>query len=68
MSKVERIENGARFDIKIQPQVGTRGTAFRKQFIATNKQLGDFDRIGIERSGRQGGDALFDSVEIQLGQ
>ncbi len=66
--KVERTEKGAKFDIKIEPPKGAGGKPFSIQYTATNQQLGKFDRIGLERSGRKGGDALFDSFELRRGE
>ncbi len=66
--KVKRTETGTWLDILVEPPVGSNAIAFSKQYKVTNRQLGEFDRIALERSGRRGGDALFDSFELRLGR
>ena len=62
--KVQRTAKGATFDIEI-----TQGEAkFTRSAEVTNEQLGEYNRIGLERSGREGGAALFDSVSLKLGR
>jgi hypothetical protein len=62
--KVRRTDTGATFKI----EVAQDGETFTKSIDVTREQLGDFNRIGLERSGRNGGAALFDSVSIKLGR
>jgi hypothetical protein len=64
--KVRRTERHCRFEVELVSPDGS-GT-YRKTFEVSNKQVGRFDRIGLERSGRRGGDALFESVSIKLGK
>lgn len=64
--KVEKTADGAKFDVTVIEGKGGAGR-HQKTFHVTNEQLGDYDRIGLERSGRKGGAALFDSVFIRLG-
>lgn len=63
--RVTKTKAGAEFDVTIKG--GKGGMPHRKKFSLSREQLGDYDRIGLERSGRTGGDALFDSVSIRLG-
>ncbi|NNM30699.1 MAG: HEAT repeat domain-containing protein [Akkermansiaceae bacterium] len=62
--KVKRTATGADFDVIVND--GKGGKPHRKEFQVTPEQLGDFDRIGLERSGRTGADAVFDSISIRL--
>ena len=63
---VTRRLDGADFRVTIrEPESGNQ---FQKSFEVTHEQLGSYDRIGMERSGRTGGDALFDSLTVQLGR
>jgi hypothetical protein len=39
---------------------------FERTINVTGEQLGKFDRIGLERSGRAGGAAIFDEVSIRV--
>ena len=63
--KVARTGAGADFEVNVVD--GKGGKIHRKEFKASAEQHGAFDRIGLERSGRTGADALFDSVAIRLG-
>jgi hypothetical protein len=65
--KVSRGEKVCRFEVKVV-NGGKDGGTFSKSFEVPNDQLGEFDRIGLERSGREGGDALFGSVSIRPGK
>jgi hypothetical protein len=65
--KVSRGEKVCRFDVTVA-NGGKAGGAFTKSFEVPNDQVGDFDRIGLERSGRTGGDGLFESVAIKPGR
>lgn len=62
--RVKRTAAGAEFDVTVID--GKGGEPYQKQFEVTHEQLGDFNRIGLERSGRTGGAAQFDSVSIRL--
>jgi hypothetical protein len=55
-------------DFKVTVREPKTGNQFEKSFEVTDNQLGRYDRIGLERSGRTGGDALFDSLTVQLGR
>jgi hypothetical protein len=61
--KVRRMGPNYRFEVEVVNGKG-KGT-YRKSFTATAKQMGKFDRVGLERSGRRGGDALFESLSIK---
>ena len=63
--QVEKTERGARFAVAVLDGESKKRT-YSKKFEVGQKQLGSYDRIGLERSGRRGGDALFDSVSIKL--
>lgn len=64
--RVRRSERGYRFEVALEDAKGT-GT-YRKVFTVSNEQMGRFDRIGLERSGRRGGNALFEQLSIRLGR
>jgi len=63
--KVTRTLTGAKVDVEVvqgsEPQ-----TSFKKTYTFTVQQLGEYSRIGLERSGRSGGAAIFDRVSIRL--
>ena len=63
--RVTRKGDGAQFEATVTG--GGGGKPHQKTFTVTAEQLGDYNRIGLERSGRTGGDALFDSITIRLG-
>jgi hypothetical protein len=63
--KVRRDDQTCRFEVELAD--GSGGGIYRKTFQFGSKHLGGFDRIGLDRSGRRGGDALFESVSITLG-
>lgn len=62
--RVKKMNSGAEFEVTVND--GNGGRAYRTKFKVSEDQLGDFSRIGLERSGRAGGDALFDSISIRL--
>lgn len=64
--RVVRTDQGADFEATFEDEKG--GHSYRRRFRVTHEQLGEFNRIGLERSGRTGADALFDSVAIRLGR
>lgn len=64
--KVRRAERTCRFEVELADANG--GGAYRKTFEVDSKHVGGFDRISLERSGRRGGDALFESVTIKPGK
>lgn len=61
---VKKLRDGAEFRITVR-DAGSKA-AFHRRFTVSGRQLGKFNRIGLERSGRPGGDAMFDAVSIQL--
>jgi hypothetical protein len=63
--RVRRTERGYRFDVTLEDAKG--GGRHRKSFEVSDRQMGRFDRVGLERSGRRGGDALFESLTIRPG-
>jgi HEAT repeat protein len=63
---VRRQGQGYRFDVAVGNAAAKGG--YRKSFEVTAEQLGRYDRLGLERSGRRGGDALFESVLIKAGK
>ena len=64
--RVAKTKSGAEFEVVVNDANG--GPSYKKVFTVTQEQLGDYNRIGLERSGRPGGDAMFDSVSIRLGR
>ena len=64
--RVKKTRTGADFHITVNG--GKGGDPHEKKFSVSDQQLGDYDRIGLERSGRTGGDALFESLSIRLGR
>jgi len=52
--------------LKISVSDGNSETVFQQNLRVSNDDLGAFDRIALERSGHQGGDALFDLIQIEL--
>jgi hypothetical protein len=63
---VMRADRGYRFEVTV---VDGKGSGkHRKVFEVTDEQMGRFDRIGLERSGRRGGNALFESLSIKSGR
>ena len=67
--RVTRTKKGADFDVTITGGKGVKeGKPHKKKFSVTSEQLGDYNRIGLERSGRTGADALFGSISIRLGR
>ena len=62
--KVIKNDDGAEFDISVHD--ANSKSEFNRKFTVSNMQLGKFNRIGLERSGRRGAEAMFDSVSIQL--
>jgi|GEM_PF-1835250 len=61
---VKKTNTGAEFEVTVND--GNGGPPYNTRFKVTADQLGDFSRIGLERSGRAGGDAVFDSISIRL--
>lgn len=64
--KVRQVGQRFRFDVTVTDAKG--GGKFTKSFTATAKQVGNYDRVGLERSGRRGGDALFEALTIRPGK
>ena len=65
--RVKKTKSGAEFDVTVD-EGGDGGGTFNRKFTADAEQLGDYNRLGLERSGREGGGAIFDSVSIRLGR
>ena len=62
---VTRTPQGAKVDIEVIEGGGSK-KRFSGSYDFTKEQLGKFNRIGLERSGRTGGAAIFDSLSIRL--
>lgn len=63
---VKRLADGAvEFRAGIASADGTK--VFENQKVVGATLVGNFGRIGLERSGRVGGDALFDDLVVDLG-
>jgi len=63
---IKVIKNGDGAGFKITVRDSNSDSEFNRRFTVSNVQLGKFNRIGLERSGRRGASALFDSLSIQL--
>lgn len=61
--KVRRAGPNYRFEVELVD--GKSRKAYRKTFQVAAKQVGEFGRVGLERSGFRGGDALFESLSIR---
>jgi hypothetical protein len=64
--KVRRAGRVVRFEAELADANG-RGV-YRKAFEVLARQAGNLDRVGLERSGRQGGDGLFASLSVEPGK
>jgi hypothetical protein len=64
--RVRRTDRGYRLDVTLTE--AKTGGRFQKTFEVTREQMGRYDRVGLERSGRTGGDALFGSLSIKPGR
>jgi hypothetical protein len=64
--RVVRTDRGYRFEVTVED--GKGGGKHRKVFAVSEEQMCRFDRIGLERSGRRGGNALFESLSIKPGK
>jgi hypothetical protein len=62
---VVRTDSRYRFEVTVVN--GKGGGKHQKVFEVSEKQMGHFDRVGLERSGRRGGNALFESLSIKPG-
>ena len=54
-------------DVEIQSAISNGGTVFRKSAVLAANEIGVLNHIGLERSGRNGGDGLFDDLVVHLG-
>ena len=54
---------GAKLDIEVQDAKSDK--RFRQEIALSAEQIGPIDRISLVRSGRQGGAAIFDYLEIR---
>ena len=64
--KVRRAEGKTEMEVEITE--GNGNGTFQHTYEFDNAKIGDFNSIGLERSGRTGGSAVFDDVLIQLGR
>jgi len=64
--QVEKTQSGATFKVTVND--GKSDKSYQRKFTVSEEQLGDFNRIGLERSGRRGGDAVFESLSVRLGR
>lgn len=51
------------FEVQIRDH-GKGGAVFKKEFTLPTSATGPIDRVGLERSGRTGGPAIFDELRI----
>ena len=63
---VNRLDNGrVEFEAEVRkPADSTQ--VYTKKFTLDVETVGPVNRIGLERSGRKGGDGLFENVEIDF--
>lgn len=54
-------------DVEIQTLISNGDEAFRKTAVLAAEDIGKLDHIGLDRSGRTGGDGLFDDWVVHLG-
>lgn len=68
--RVSKTKSGAEFQVTLRDghdgDGAVGGKPFQRTFTVTDEQLGDYNRIGLERSGRTGADAVFDAISIRL--
>ncbi len=55
-------------DVEIQAVLSNGGPTFRKSVVLAAGEIGKLDHIGLDRSGRTGGDGLFDDFVLHLGE
>jgi len=55
-------------EVEIQAVISNGGAAFRKTAVLAAEEIGKLDHIGLDRSGRNGGDGLFDDLVIHWGE
>jgi hypothetical protein len=63
--RVRRTDGGYRFEVTVTDAKG--GGSHKKTFEVSEKQMGGYDRVGLERHGT-GGDALFGPLSIRPGR
>jgi hypothetical protein len=54
--------------VQLDAVVTSGGNTFRKSEIVGAEAIGKLDQIGLDRSGRAGGDGLFDDLVVDLGK
>jgi hypothetical protein len=64
--RVRRTDRG--YSVEVTVVDGKGGGRHQKHFEVSREQMGAFDRVGLERSGRRGGDALFEMLSIKRGR
>ena len=62
---VKRIAGG---NVSLDVLVTSNGDSYRARKTVTADAIGKLDRIGLDRSGRSGGDGLFDDLVVDLGK
>lgn len=61
---VKRLANGA---VQLDVLITSGGDTFRASEKVRAELIGKLDHIGLDRSGRPGGDAIFDDLVVELG-
>ncbi len=63
--EVKRLQNG---DVKLDVRITSGNDTFRASQTLKYAAIGKLESIGLDRSGRTGGDAMFDDFVVDLGK
>ena len=62
------VQRRAGGDVEIQAVISNGGAVFSKTAVLAAEEIGKLDHISLDRSGRKGGDGLFDDLVVRLGE